>query len=92
MKKNSLLFLAAVLLVANASAAQNENPSAPIALPTYVVDAERGSAVEQHVNRSLSALRALAHAPIAVSIDLPALKAPVTFETKALSGTRLAKS
>jgi hypothetical protein len=92
MKKNSFLFLSAVaLFVTGASAAQNETSSTAVALPTYVVEGERVAPAEQDVHRSLNALRELARAPIAISVELPALKAPVTFEAKALSGTRLAK-
>jgi hypothetical protein len=92
MKKHSLALLALVAVLAtSARAAHNENSSSPLVMPTYVVEAERVSAAESHVNRSLNALRELARTPIAVSVELPALKAPVTINTKAVAGTRLAK-
>jgi hypothetical protein len=91
MKKYSFALLAlAAVAVANARAAHRET-SSPLLLPTYVVEAERVSSVESHVNRSLNALRELARAPIVVSIELPALKAPVTLDTKAAPPARLAK-
>lgn len=89
MKKYSALFLS--VLVATASVTAGENHSATVALPTFVVEAERSSAAERHLNRSLDALRALARVPVAISVDLPALKAHVGVDAKALSGARLAK-
>ncbi len=92
MKKNSFLLLAtAALLFVSARATETAKPSEMVALPTYVVEAERSSPAELHVRRSLHALRELARTPIHVSLDLPALKAPMAFEAKALAGTRLAK-
>lgn len=90
MNKNTLVSLFGALLVATASAASSENESS-IALPVFEVTATRGSSAEDHVNHSLSALRALANAPVHVSIDLPALKAPVNGTGALLARTRVAK-
>jgi hypothetical protein len=92
MKNNSLLLLSIItVLVTSASAARNEATSTAVTLPTYVVEAGRSSPAEQSVQRSLSALRELARTPVVVSVDLPALKAPVAYDGKALAGTRVAK-
>lgn len=92
MKKNSFVLIATLaLFLARTSAAEFEKSSETIALPTYVVQAERVSSAEQRVLRSLNTLRDLARAPIAVSLELPALKAPANFDAKVLTGTRLAK-
>src|SRR4051812_29695291 len=91
MKTNLLLVLAAASLLVSRANAQNENSSTPVALPTYVVEAERTSAAEQQVHLSLKALRDLARAPITVSVELPALKSPMSFELKKVAGGRLAK-
>lgn len=92
MKKYSLALLAlATVLVTSARAAHLESSSSPVNLPTYVVEAERGSDIESHVNRSLNALRDLARNPVEVSIELPALKAPMAISAKVVPATRLAK-
>lgn len=93
MKKYSVALLALVsALLTNARAAHRETPSLPVALPTYIVEAERVSSVESHVNRSLNALRELARTPVTVSMELPALRAPLTRDAKAALGAHLAKS
>ena len=92
MKKYSFALLALASVVAtNARAAHSDTSSSPVNLPTYVVEAERGSPAESRVNHSLNALRALARTPVTVSIELPALKAPVAIDAKAVPATRLAK-
>ena len=93
MKKYSLVLLAlSTVLVTGARAGHVDSLSAPVALPTYIVEAERSSAdLEAHINRSLSALRELARTPVLVSIELPALKAPVALDANDAAVTRLAK-
>lgn len=93
MKKNLLLSsLFLVVLASGASAAQAGDQSEPMALPTYVVEAERQAEAEQHINDSLAALRAQASAPVVVSVELPALKAQVAHAAKSFAAVRVAKS
>jgi hypothetical protein len=93
MKKNSFLLLSiAALLLTGASAAESETSSVTVALPTYVVEAERISPAERLVHRNLDALRDLARAPIAVPVELPALTRSMTRDARAITGTRVAKS
>src|SRR4051812_40733712 len=92
MKKNSLLSVAFLaVLAANASAAFSQNQSEPLKLPTYVVESERFAPAEQYINASLNALRRQAGTPVAISLELPALKVQVAHIAKELSVTRLAK-
>ena len=93
MKKNSLLSLLLVAVLASgASAAQSEAQAEAVILPTYVVDAQRYSAAEQRINDSLAELRAQAGTPVTVSVELPALKAQVAHAAKVFAATRVAKS
>jgi hypothetical protein len=93
MKKNSLLSVVLLaVLASSASAAQSQASGKPVVLPTYVVESSRYAAAEQQVNASLSALRAQAATPPAVSLELPALKAQVVRAAKDLTSARLAKS
>lgn len=93
MKKNPLLSLALLAVLATgASAAQSQPRSELVVLPTYVVETERYAAAEQHVAESLNALRALATTPVVIALELPALKAQVAQISKPLSAVRLAKS
>jgi len=93
MKKNSLLSLVLLAVLASgASAAQSQPPSGLVVLPTYVVESERYAAAEQHVVDSLNALRAQAAMPVVVSLELPALKAQIAQVAKQRSALRLAKS
>ena len=93
MKKNSLLSLVLLaVLASSASAAPSQPRSDLVVLPTYVVETERYAAAEQHVADSLNALRAQAATPIVVSLELPALKGQVAQASKRLSAVRLAKS
>lgn len=93
MKKNLLLSLGLLAVLASAASASQSQPRSEfVVLPTYVVETERYAAAEQHVAESLNALRALAAVPIAISLELPALKAQVAQVSKPLSAVRLAKS
>jgi hypothetical protein len=93
MKKNSLLsFVLIAVLASGASAAESNSPSGPVDLPTYVVETDRYSQAEQYINASLEALRALAGMPVAVTLELPALKTQVAQAAKPLTAVRLAKS
>lgn len=93
MKKNSFLSLVLLaVLASSASAAQSQPQSELVVLPTYVVETERPASAERHINASLNALRAQAATPVAVSLELPALKARVTQASRQLSTARLAKS
>lgn len=93
MKKNPLLSLLLVAVLASASsAAQADTQTEPVALPTYVVEAQRYSAPEQRINDSLAELRAHANTPVAVSVELPALKAQVARAVKTFAAVRVAKS
>jgi hypothetical protein len=76
MKKNSILLALFGVLVATAGAASNHHEST-VNLPTYVVEAKRGSDIEELVNESLKALRDSAYVPVTVPLDLPALRATV---------------
>lgn len=93
MKKNLLLSsLLLAVLASGAAAAQAGDQSEPLALPTYVVEAERQAAAEEHVNRSLDELRAQAGTPVVVSVELPALKAQRVHSARLLAAARVAKS
>jgi hypothetical protein len=93
MKKNSLLsFVLLAVLASGASAAQSQSPSDTFDLPTYVVETERYAEAEQYINASLEALRAQAATPVAVTVELPALKSQVAQMAKPLTAVRVAKS
>jgi hypothetical protein len=93
MKKNSLLsFVLLAVLATGASAAQSPAPSDTFDLPTYVVETERYAEAEQYINASLEALRAQAAAPVAVTVELPALKTQVAQSARPLTALRVAKS
>jgi len=93
MKKNTLLsFVLLAVLATGASAADSNSSSGTVDLPTYVVETDRYSEAEQYINASLEALRALAGMPVAVTVELPALKTQVAQSTKPLTAVRLAKS
>ena len=93
MKKNSLLSLVLLAVLAtSASASQTESSSEPLALPTYAVESDRYVPAEEHVNRSLAALRAVANTPVTVAVELPALRTQLVRVVKAIAATRLAKS
>lgn len=93
MKKNLLLSSLLLAVLACGAAAQTSDQSEPMALPTYVVEAERQAiTAEDYVNRSLDELRAQANTPVVVSVELPALKARVAHSVKSLAAARLAKS
>jgi hypothetical protein len=93
MKKNSLLsFVLLAALATGASAAQSPTPSDTFDLPTYVVETERYAEAEQYINASLEALRAQAATPVAVTLELPALKTQVAQTAKPLTAILVAKS
>jgi hypothetical protein len=93
MKKNSLLsFVLLAVLATGASAAESNSPSDSFDLPTYVVETERYAEAEQYINASLEALRAQAGTPVAVTVELPALKTQVAQAPKPLTAVRVAKS
>jgi hypothetical protein len=93
MKKNSLLsFVLLAVLATGASAAESQSPSDSFDLPTYVVETERYAEAEQYINASLDALRAQAGTPVAVTVELPALKTQVAQTAKPLTAVRVAKS
>jgi len=93
MKKNSLLsFVLLAVLATGASAAESNSSSSPVDLPTYVVESERYSEAEQYINASLEALRAMAGMPVAVTVELPALRTQVVQVAKPLTAVRVAKS
>jgi hypothetical protein len=93
MKKNSLLsFVLLAVLATGASAAESNNSSGTVDLPTYVVETERYSEAEQYINASLEALRAMAGMPVAVTVELPVLKTQVAQSAKPLTAVRVAKS
>ncbi|MDB6113289.1 MAG: hypothetical protein JWQ62_234 [Lacunisphaera sp.] len=76
MNKNTLLFLASlVVLTTGARAAQHQ--SDVVELPTYVVNAPRYQPAELAINASLNALRQAARASRCIPLELPALKAQV---------------
>ena len=93
MKKNSLLsFVLLAVLATGASAAQSQSPSDTLDLPTFVVETERYAEAEQYINASLDALRAQADMPVAVTVELPALKTQVAQAAKPLTTVRVAKT
>jgi len=93
MKKNSLLsFVLLAVLASSASAAQSQSPAELYDLPTYVVETERYAEAEQYINASLDALRAQADMPVAVTVELPALKTQVAQVARPLTAVRVAKS
>ncbi len=93
MKKNSLLsFVLLAVLATGASAAESQSSSDPVDLPTYVVETERYAEAEQYINASLEALRAKADTPVAVTVELPALKTQVAQVAKPLAVVLVAKS
>lgn len=93
MKKTSLLSLVLLAVLATgASAAQSQSRSELVVLPTFVVESTRDTSIEQYVAASLDTLRAQAAKPVAVSLELPALKARVAQASKPLNAVRLAKS
>ncbi|SDS29153.1 hypothetical protein [Opitutus sp. GAS368] len=93
MKTTSLLSLVLlVVLATGASAAQSQSRSEFVVLPTFLVESTRNSSVEQYIAASLDALRAQAAKPVAVSLELPALKARIAQVFKPLGAVRLAKS
>jgi|GEM_PF-2472449 hypothetical protein len=92
MKKNSLLsFVLLAVLATGASAAESHSTSDTVELPTYVVETERYAEAEQYINASLEALRAQADTPVAVTMELPALKTQVAQSAKPLTAVRVAK-
>ena len=93
MKKTSILSLVLLaVLTTGASAAQSQSRSEPVVLPTFVVESTRDMSMEQYVAASLDMLRAQAAKPIAVLLELPALKTRVAQASKSLNAVRLAKS
>lgn len=93
MEKNSLLsFVLLAVLATGASAADSNSPTGTVELPTYVVETDRYSQAEQYINASLEALRALAGMPVAVTVELPALKTQVAQAARPLTAIRVAKS
>lgn len=93
MKKNSLLsFVLLAVLATGASAADNQSASDIVDLPTYVVETERYAEAEQYINASLEALRAQADMPVAITVELPALKTQVAQSARPLTAVRFAKS
>ena len=78
MKKNSLLLIAFLAVLAtSASAAQNQPQSDVLVLPTYVVAVPRYLPVERQINASLNELRQQARTPAVITTELPALKAQI---------------
>lgn len=92
MKKNSLLSLALLTLLASGATAASLPQTEPIALPTYVVEASRLQRAEQRVNASLDALRAKAGTPTAVLVELTTLKPQAKYASAGLPSARLGKS
>lgn len=84
MKTNSLIFslvsLSLSLTALSASATNLPEETEPVQLPAYIVKAERRSAAEQAVDRSLQQLRAIAAKPVAVESTAPLLPAKQTGE------------
>jgi hypothetical protein len=93
MKKNSILsFILLAALAAGASAAEKQRPADSFDLPTFVVAAERYTEAEQYIIASLEGLRRLGANPVAVTLELPALKTHFAQTLKPLPAVRLAKS
>lgn len=75
MKTNSVLFLVSLAVLAtSASAAVSRVESDVVVLPTLVVTAPRYSPVEKQINSSLRDFRQQASAPVAIAMELTALK------------------
>ena len=79
MKTNSLIFsfvsLGLSLTALSARAANLPAETEPVRLPAYIIKAERKSAAEQAVDRSLQQLRTIAAKPVAVEHIAPLLPA-----------------
>ena len=79
MKTNSLIFslvsLSLSLTALSAHAANLPAETEPVQLPAYIIKAERKSAAEQAIDRSLQQLRAAAAKPLTVECTAPLLPA-----------------
>lgn len=90
MKKNSLLSLALLAVLASgASAASNQSDT--LELPTFVVEAPVHTNAVRAVYNGLQAMKAQAAAPV-VDVELPALKTRIAQRAVSLKAIRFAKS
>ena len=78
MKKNALLSLVSLAVLATCASAAPQPEAAVFFLPTYVVSAPLHQPAEQKVNASLYELRQQVRIPLPIAIELPLVKsAPV---------------
>ncbi|MDI1320527.1 MAG: hypothetical protein PSW75_10105 [bacterium] len=99
MKKTTLLFLAslAVLTTGASAAANNQNESDVVVLPTYVVTITRLQAAEQRIDASLQEFTQQAAVPMVIAPELTLRKAQaapnsLVESARAPQAVRLAKS
>jgi len=74
MKKNALLSLVSLAVLATCASAAPQPEAAVLVLPTYVVSAPLHQPAEQKVNASLNELRQRVRIQLPIAIELPLVK------------------